>query len=115
MALSILTAEQRSANLVKALTARTARAEMMASLKRGEATLAQVLTADATDHVLANTKVLTLLQALPMVGKTKAAAAMTAIGIAPPDGSGASAHARRRSCSSGSPTHADRQPSTAMP
>ena len=83
MALSILTAEQRSANLVKALTARTARAEMMASLKRGEATLAQVLTADATDHVLANTKVLTLLQALPMVGKTKAAAAMTAIGIAP--------------------------------
>ena len=83
MGLSVITAEQRSANLVKALAARTARMEMMARVKGGEASLAQVLTAAVTDHVLATIKVLTLLQALPMVGKTKAAAAMTAIGIAP--------------------------------
>jgi hypothetical protein len=78
----VLTAEQRSANLAKALAARTARAEMMTSLKKGTVPLAQVLTAAATDPVLANTKVLTLIQALPTVGKTRAVSAMTVLGIA---------------------------------
>ena len=83
MALPQLTDEQRAAALVKATAARRARAELRERLKRGGTSLKQVLAAAETDEVVAKLRVSALLEALPGVGKVRAAAVLDQLEIAP--------------------------------
>lgn len=82
MALPQLTDEQRKAALEKAAEARKQRAELKASLKRGDTNLAEVLENAATDEIIGKTKVSALLEALPKVGKVKAREIMEELEIA---------------------------------
>jgi hypothetical protein len=77
-----LTDEQRQAALAKAALVRRARAELKERLKMGSISLGELLTAAETDEVVAKTKVLSVLESLPGVGKVKARRAMEEIGIA---------------------------------
>ena len=79
MALPQLTDEQRAAALEKAAAARRSRAELKERLKRGGTTLKQVLVDAETDEALAKLKVSALLEALPGVGKVRAAASDGAV------------------------------------
>jgi transposase len=67
--------------LEKAAQARQARAEVKNKLKYHESTLSEVLALGAKDDVIGKIKVSALLEALPGVGKVKAAAIMAEIGI----------------------------------
>lgn len=82
VALPQLTDEQRKAALEKAAEARKARAELKASLKRGETTLQDVLDKADTDEIIGKTKVSALLEAMPKVGKVKAREIMEELEIA---------------------------------
>lgn len=82
MALPQLTDEQRAAALAKAAAARKVRAELKERLKRGGTTLKQVLADAENDEALAKLKVSALLEALPGVGKVRAAALMEQFDIA---------------------------------
>ncbi|MEY2974872.1 MAG: hypothetical protein RIR49_1292 [Actinomycetota bacterium] len=75
-----LTPEQREAALAKAAAARAARADIKARLKMGSLTLAEALASD--DANIAKIKVVSLLEALPKLGKVKARRIMEEIGIA---------------------------------
>jgi hypothetical protein len=75
-----LTPEQREAALAKAAEARAARADIKARLKMGSLTLAEALSSD--DENIAKIKVVSLLEALPKLGKVKARRIMEEIGIA---------------------------------
>jgi transposase len=59
--------------LEKAAAARRARAELKDRLKRGGTTLGEVLKQSDTDEVLGKMKVSALLEAMPGVGKVRAA------------------------------------------
>ena len=83
MALPQLTEEQRAAALEKAAAARRIRAELKERLKRGGTTLGDVLKQSDDDEVLGKMKVSALLEALPGVGKVRAAALMEQFEIAP--------------------------------
>jgi DNA uptake protein ComE-like DNA-binding protein len=83
VALPQLTDEQRKAALAKAAAARKARAELKERLKRGGTDLKQVLTDAESDEILGKMKVSALLEALPKVGKVKAAEIMEELEIAP--------------------------------
>ncbi|MGI9003426.1 MAG: integration host factor, actinobacterial type [Pseudonocardia sp.] len=83
MALPQLTEEQRAAALEKAAAARRARAELKERLKRGGTTLSEVLTQSDTDEILGKMKVSALLEAMPGVGKVRAAQIMERLEIAP--------------------------------
>lgn len=72
--------EARAAALEKAGEARRARAELKTKLKMGSATLRDVLA--STDEVVRKTKVLTILESLPKLGKVKARRVMDEVGIA---------------------------------
>lgn len=78
----VLSTEQRQAALRKAAEVRRIRADVKERLKSGALTLAQLLDAAATDEVIGKTKALTVLEALPGVGKITARRAMADIGIA---------------------------------
>jgi hypothetical protein len=82
VALPQLTDEQRTAALAKAAAARKSRAELKERLKRGGTTLKQVLVDAEKDEALAKLKVSALLEALPGVGKVRAAALMEQFDIA---------------------------------
>ena len=82
MALPQLTPEQRQEALAKAAEARKKRAELKASLKRGETTLKDVLAKAESDEIIGKTKVSALLEALPKVGKVKAREIMEELEIA---------------------------------
>lgn len=82
MALPQLTDEQRKAALAKAAAARKSRAELKERLKRGGTTLKQVLIDAESNEALAKLKVSALLEALPGVGKVRAAALMDQFDIA---------------------------------
>ena len=82
VALPQLTDEQRKAALEKAAEGRKARAELKASLKRGETTLKDVLDKADTDEIIGKTKVSALLEAMPKVGKVKAREIMEELEIA---------------------------------
>jgi len=82
VALPQLTPEQRSAALEKAAAARRVRADLKERLKRGGTTLKQVLIDAETDEALAKLKVSALLEAMPGVGKVRAAALMEQFEIA---------------------------------
>lgn len=75
-----LTPEQRQAALAKAAEARAARAEIKARLRNESLTLADALQSD--DQNVGKLKVVSLLEALPGVGKVKARKIMEDIGIA---------------------------------
>jgi len=83
VALPQLTEEQRAAALEKAAAARRARAELKDRLKRGGITLPEVLTQSDTDEVLGKMRVSALLEAMPGVGKVRAAQIMERLEIAP--------------------------------
>jgi hypothetical protein len=75
-----LTPEQRQAALAKAAEARAARAEIKARLRNESLTLADAL--DSDDANVGKLKVVSLLEALPGVGKVKARRIMEDVGIA---------------------------------
>lgn len=81
MALPPLTPEQRAAALAKAAAARATRAEVKSKLKDSQVRLSEVLEAARTDDALAKLKVVSLLEALPGVGKATARSLMAEIGI----------------------------------
>jgi hypothetical protein len=80
MALPPLSPEDRAAALAKAARVRKERAEVKGRLKRGTVTLAEVVRDDG--DVIGKMKVTAVLQALPGVGKVRAAQIMTRLGIA---------------------------------
>ena len=82
MALPKLTEQQRKHALAVTAEARKARAELKASLKRGDTTLKDVLEKAETDEIIGKTKVSALLEALPKVGKVKAREIMEDLEIA---------------------------------
>lgn len=81
MALPELTPEQRAAALEKAAAARVTRAQVKQELKSKETTLSAVLERAEDDEALAKLKVVSLLEALPGVGKATAQNIMTEAGI----------------------------------
>lgn len=83
MPLPTLTPEQRLAAAHKATAARKLRAEVCAQLKSGSLRIGEVLERAEYEEALAKLKVTTLLESLPGVGKTKAAAILARNGIAP--------------------------------
>lgn len=83
MALPPLTPEQRAAALEKAAAARRARAALKVQLKTRGASLSDVLADSGTDEVVGKMKVVAVLEALPGVGKIKAARIMDELEISP--------------------------------
>lgn len=82
MPLPTLTPEQRQAALAKAAEVRSARAAIKAELKAGKTSLAAVL-GRADEPAVGKMKVAALLEALPKVGKVKAAEILAELEIAP--------------------------------
>ncbi|XBH22859.1 integration host factor, actinobacterial type [Jonesiaceae bacterium BS-20] len=82
MPLPELTPEQRAAALEKAAQARRIRADVKNQLKNGDLVLSQVIKKGATEEAIGKLKVVSLLESLPGVGKVKARAIMTEVGIA---------------------------------
>lgn len=66
-----LSDEQRRAALAKAAEARRVRAELKASLQDGSIGLADVFARAEEDEVVASTKILTVLESLPHIGKVR--------------------------------------------
>lgn len=81
MALPNLTPEQRQEALKKAAAARAARAEMKTELKSGAVKLSTLLERAEKDEALAKMKVVSLLEAMPGVGRATARTLMEKIGI----------------------------------
>lgn len=78
-----LSDEQRSQARHAATEARRRRAEVKQGLRTGERTLADVLEQAESDDVVAHTKVLDALKALPRVGAVRASRVMERLDIAP--------------------------------
>ena len=83
MALPPLTPEQRQAALEKAAAARRARAELKDRLKHAGLSLREILDSGETDEVVGKMKVSALLEAMPGVGKVRAARIMEKLEISP--------------------------------
>lgn len=81
MALPVMTPEQRAAGLLKAKAANAERAKVKADLKNKTITLADVIAAADGSDVIGRMKVSAVLQALPGVGKVRAAKFMQDNGI----------------------------------
>ncbi len=77
-----LTADQRRNALEKARVCRVERAEVKRRLKRGGATLAEILKDGETSDITGKMKVSALIESMPGVGKVRAAQVMERIGIA---------------------------------
>ncbi len=82
MSLRPLTAQERSDALRKAAAARAARAEAKDRLKSGELTVEELVAAGTADDAIARMRVVELLEALPGIGRVRAAAIMERCGIA---------------------------------
>ncbi|MEN3357318.1 MAG: hypothetical protein V7637_1300 [Mycobacteriales bacterium] len=83
MPLPPLTPEQRAAALEKAAAARKARAEIKERLKRGGASISEVLSAGETDDVIGKMRVSAVLESMPSVGKARAQRIMERLEISP--------------------------------
>lgn len=79
MALPTVTPEQRQVALVKATEVRRARSELLAALKSGTTSLADVLARE--DEVAKKTKVVAAVKVLAGYGPAKAAAVLAQAGI----------------------------------
>ncbi len=77
-----LTDEQRQAALQRAAEVRKIRSELKMRLKMGSVTFSELLELADADEVIAKTKVLSVIESLPGVGKVKARRTMESIGIA---------------------------------
>ncbi|WP_461171500.1 DNA-binding protein [Arthrobacter sp. Z1-9] len=82
MVLRPLSASERTDALNKAAAARATRAAAKESLKNGESSAADIISSAMEDEAMARMKVSELLEALPGVGKVRAAAIMKQLGIA---------------------------------
>lgn len=82
MPLPSLSPEQRAAALEKAAAARKARAELKDRLKQGEMTFGDVLARADVEEVIGKLKVASVLEALPGIGKVRAAQIMERLHIA---------------------------------
>lgn len=82
MPLPPLSASQRAEALAKAAAARARRAELRDRLKRSEESLAAILALGQDDEVVGRMRVSALLQALPGIGRARAAQIMERLGIA---------------------------------
>jgi hypothetical protein len=78
-----LTPEQRAAALEKAALARRRRAEVKNRLKHSGKSLVSVLEDGDNDEIIGKMKVSAVLEAMPGVGKVRAANIMDKLGIAP--------------------------------
>jgi hypothetical protein len=78
-----LSPEQRAAALEKAAAARRARAALKVRLKTSGTSLSDVLSEGETDDVIGKMKVVSVLEALPRVGKVKAQQIMDELEISP--------------------------------
>jgi transposase len=83
VALPPLTPEQRAAALEKAGEARRVRAEVKAKLKHSGLTLREVLSSAESDEVIGKMKVSAVLEAMPGVGRVRAARIMDKLEISP--------------------------------
>ena len=79
----ILTAEQRTAALLKASQSRKRRADIKAKIKSGEFSIDTVLEIAANEDAVAKMRVRELLEALSGVGKVRASALMERLNISP--------------------------------
>ena len=77
-----LSPEDRARALEKAAAARKERADLKNRLKMGSLSLRELLEQADTNEIYGKTKVISVLEALPGVGKVKARRAMEEIGIA---------------------------------
>jgi transposase len=77
-----LTPQERADALHTAAAARLARAAAKERLKSGELSIAELLSAGETDEAIARMRVVELLEALPGIGRVRAAAIMDRFGIA---------------------------------
>lgn len=79
-----LTPEQRSAALAKATASRRRRADLKAQVKKGLATIEDVIDLAQSDSAVAKMRVSELLESIPGVGKIRAVAMMERLGISTP-------------------------------
>ncbi|CAM3062445.1 hypothetical protein PSET11_02689 [Arthrobacter ulcerisalmonis] len=82
MVLRPLSATERADALTKAAAARVTRAAAKESLKNGKRSAADIIAAAGEDDALARMRVAELLEALPGIGKVRAAAIMDQLNIA---------------------------------
>ncbi len=82
MSLKPLTPQERSDALRKAAAARATRADAKERLKTGQLTIAKVISSAESDDAIARMRVVELLEALPGIGRVRAAAIMDQLGIA---------------------------------
>ena len=83
MAVPELTLEERRRALEKAAAARKRRAEVRLLLKRSELGLPDLFEMAEEDEAIAKMRVISLLEALPRIGRYRANSIMEEIGIAP--------------------------------
>jgi hypothetical protein len=76
-----LSDEQRRAALEKAAEARRVRAQLKADLQAGAVRLTDVFDRAGDDKVVADTKILTVLESLPHIGKVRSRRTLAEIGI----------------------------------
>jgi hypothetical protein len=76
-----LSDEQRRAALEKAAEARRVRAQLKADLQAGAVSLTEVFARATDDKVVADTKILTVLESLPNIGKVRSRRTLGEIGI----------------------------------
>lgn len=79
----ILTAEERTAALLKAAASRKRRAEVKAKVKNGEFSIDAVLEIAANEDAISKMRVRELLEALTGVGKVRASSLMERLNISP--------------------------------
>lgn len=82
MVLRPLSDSERTDALNKAAAARATRASAKESLKNGRKSAAEILESAGADDAMARMRVSELLEALPGIGKVRAAAIMEQLGIA---------------------------------
>ncbi|MEO5778894.1 MULTISPECIES: integration host factor, actinobacterial type [Arthrobacter] len=82
MTLRPLTSQERADALRKAAAARTTRATAKERLKAGDLTIAQIIGSAESDDAIARMRIVELLEALPGIGRVRAAAIMEQLGIA---------------------------------
>ncbi len=75
------TAEQRAAALAKARHARELRAALKQQVAQGDLSIEAVFERAETDEVVANIKLLTLLEAVPYIGKIRSRRMLAALEI----------------------------------